>query len=352
MAEHVEHAYALTGHGMQGATVERATVLADVRDLSRGWSYTALSRARGQTRLLITDAPLESEERTDIAPAMGTSRADAQQTLGRIARRMRERDDEDLAIDQLPPEPPITTPTAEVTTAPPQERAATESAPAVAEPGRRALASLREQLALLRTQLQALPRQELARIEALDKRALLLTTQRDQAREQLDRIPPAPRRRLGRGEDPHLLARARLASTLNLTEQELERVLSERATAARELGEPDAVRQERDALTTRVGELDRQHTQMRNQLAEHELAASPAWATRALGQRPEGRSRAARWDRAARAIARYRVDRNLNSPTDALGAEPDDEPQRGEYRQARRALEQVRDVPELDLGVG
>ena len=46
MAEHVEHAYCLTGHGMQGGTVEHATVVATPRALTRGWSYTALSRAR------------------------------------------------------------------------------------------------------------------------------------------------------------------------------------------------------------------------------------------------------------------------------------------------------------------
>ena len=46
VAEHVEHAYALTGHGMQGATVETAIVVASPRDLTAGWSYTALSRAR------------------------------------------------------------------------------------------------------------------------------------------------------------------------------------------------------------------------------------------------------------------------------------------------------------------
>jgi conjugative relaxase-like TrwC/TraI family protein len=34
VAEHVEHAYALTGHGMQGATVEQATVVADVSELT------------------------------------------------------------------------------------------------------------------------------------------------------------------------------------------------------------------------------------------------------------------------------------------------------------------------------
>ena len=38
VAEHVEHAYALTGHGMQGATVERAIVVANARDLTAGWS--------------------------------------------------------------------------------------------------------------------------------------------------------------------------------------------------------------------------------------------------------------------------------------------------------------------------
>ncbi len=47
VAEHLEHAYALTGHGMQGGTVEAAIVVASPRDLTAGWSYTALSRARG-----------------------------------------------------------------------------------------------------------------------------------------------------------------------------------------------------------------------------------------------------------------------------------------------------------------
>ena len=60
VAAHVEHAYALTGHGMQGATVERAIVVANGRDLTAGWSYTALSRARGTTSLLIHDEALDA----------------------------------------------------------------------------------------------------------------------------------------------------------------------------------------------------------------------------------------------------------------------------------------------------
>jgi ATP-dependent exoDNAse (exonuclease V) alpha subunit len=47
VARHVEHAYALTGHGRQGATVEREVVVGAPGDFTSEWAYTALSRARG-----------------------------------------------------------------------------------------------------------------------------------------------------------------------------------------------------------------------------------------------------------------------------------------------------------------
>jgi hypothetical protein len=100
VAEHVEHAYALTGHGMQGGTVEAAVVVASPRDLTAGWSYTALSRARGETRLLIHDEQF-SRERDEFAPEDQTP-ATRDYLLARTGRRMVERDDEDLAIEQLP----------------------------------------------------------------------------------------------------------------------------------------------------------------------------------------------------------------------------------------------------------
>jgi conjugative relaxase-like TrwC/TraI family protein len=95
--DHVEHAYALTGHGMQGATVEHAVVLASPHDLTGGWSYTALSRARGATHVLIHE---RAQERSEFAPddRVPASRADL---LACVERRMRERDDEDLAVEQL-----------------------------------------------------------------------------------------------------------------------------------------------------------------------------------------------------------------------------------------------------------
>ncbi|MEW6581193.1 MAG: MobF family relaxase [Actinomycetota bacterium] len=58
----LEHAYAVTGHGAQGATVERAIVVARPTDHSAEWSYTAASRGRRASRgylLVQTAAGLE-----------------------------------------------------------------------------------------------------------------------------------------------------------------------------------------------------------------------------------------------------------------------------------------------------
>ena len=69
VAEHLQHAYALTAHTVQGATVEWAGVVGRPEDFTRNWSYTALSRAREPTELFILDTPTERElDRTEIAP--------------------------------------------------------------------------------------------------------------------------------------------------------------------------------------------------------------------------------------------------------------------------------------------
>ena len=102
--EHVEHAYSLTGHGMQGGTVQTAIVIASPRELSAGWSYTALSRARGETRLLLYEENT-AHERNEFAPPDQTEKATRAELLARTEQRMTERDDEDLAIQQLPNTP-------------------------------------------------------------------------------------------------------------------------------------------------------------------------------------------------------------------------------------------------------
>ena len=176
VSEHLEHAYCLTGHGMQGGTVEQALVVASPRDLTAGWSYTALSRARGQTRLLIYDHQL-AEERSEFAPAEQRPTAARGDLLARVQRHMLERDDEDLAIEQLPgagrADDPEVARSRALAAELPQERAAARAEPAppaAVTPAR--LRELRERVEQLQAQLQALPTRELQRIEDLDARAL------------------------------------------------------------------------------------------------------------------------------------------------------------------------------------
>ncbi len=217
VAEHVEHAYSLTGHGMQGGTVQTVVVVASPRDLTAGWSYTALSRARETTRLLVYDDDLE-RERSEFAPVNQAPTATRHELLERVGRRMLEREDEDLAIEQLPgpgrtDDPDLAGVRAHAA-GPPQEHAAARAEatpPATAPPAR--LRELRERLERLQAQLAALPTRELQRIEDLDARALRLTTQREQLAQRLAGLPE-PRRRLGREQDPHAIERAGLTSAL------------------------------------------------------------------------------------------------------------------------------------------
>jgi hypothetical protein len=358
VAEHVEHAYALTGHGMQGATVERAIVVATPHDLTAGWSYTALSRARQHTRLLIHDHQT-NEERNDIAPDHPARTNGREDLLARAGRRMTERDDQDLAIEQLPPaghadDPQFTLP---LTTGPVQEQAADRAEPIVEDVSRERLAALRERLEQFSAQRVALPLAGLQRLDDLDARLLKLAETRDCAAAALDAIPPPRRRLIGRPADPHLVDRTRLTSALTGTNAQLEQALAERATLTRGLGDPEQIRSELDALDRTIKPLTEQHRSLGHELAERELATNPAWARETLGERPQPGWERDRWDHAARAIARYRIEQNITDAHEALGPRPADPAGRADYERAQQAREQLAhelgyDAPSLELGLG
>jgi conjugative relaxase-like TrwC/TraI family protein len=94
-AGHVQHAYALTGHAAQGLTVERAFVLGPERGRLREWSYVALSRAREQTRLYVTEPVGEEESHFH--------ELDDRDPLTRLAQALEESAQERLASEQRPP---------------------------------------------------------------------------------------------------------------------------------------------------------------------------------------------------------------------------------------------------------
>ncbi len=265
--EHVEHAYSLTGHGMQGGTVQTAIVVASPRDLSAGWSYTALSRARGETRLLVYEENL-GHERSEFAPPDQTEKATRTELLARTEQRMTERDDEDLAVEQLPaqtesagrPDDPRLIRPRSPTKEPPQEQAAARAEPNQPEPqpGAARLAELREQIEQLKAQQAALPARELRRIDDIEARANTLESKREQLTERLATLPE-PTRRWGREQDPNAVERAHLQTALQAIDRELTTTLTDRTRHERDLGaNPAEARAERNALKQALTKLTRE----------------------------------------------------------------------------------------------
>jgi hypothetical protein len=342
---HVEHAYALTGHGVQGASVEHATILATPHDLTRGWSYTALSRARATTQLLIRDT--DTRERAEFAPDRHQGVHDPERVRAVMARRMLERDDQDRAINQLSPavagghDDPQLTAFHDNPRAPAQEQAAARAEPAP-PPDVARLRTLDTQLEELRAQLDALPLQDLGQLDALEDRVRTLSQQHHDLQGTLDRLPPAARR-IGRRSDPHLLERTRLTSATSGVQAQLDHALTDRARLQRELGDPDAIRTEHDSLLNAIQTLGHEHHELLDALAQRELAAHPEWVRNTLGQRPEQRWASERWDDTAHTLARYRIRYEIPDDPEPLGPPPaSDGRQARDYEHALQALDPAR----------
>jgi hypothetical protein len=97
--DHLEHAYALTAHGAQGATFEWAGVVGRASEFTREWAYTALTRARDRARVyLIAEATAGQLERQEYAPPEPErTPTEALQLMGRS---MLRREAEALAVAQ------------------------------------------------------------------------------------------------------------------------------------------------------------------------------------------------------------------------------------------------------------
>jgi hypothetical protein len=100
VSEHLEHAYALTAHGTQGATLQWAGVIGLPGEFSREWAYTSLSRAKQPTRVYVVSAHTQAqEERKEYATVMDAE-TDHEKVIARLAARMDTRDIEEAALLQ------------------------------------------------------------------------------------------------------------------------------------------------------------------------------------------------------------------------------------------------------------
>jgi chromosome segregation ATPase len=346
---------------MQGGTVEAAIVVASPRDLAAGWSYTALSRARNETRLLVYDLRT-SGERDEFAPGDRGPTATRSDLLARVARRMLERDDEDLAINQLPAA--CRASDLEVSDAgrlpadAHQEHSAARAEPtpvAAASPAR--LQELRETIDKLRSQLEALPTRKLQRIDDLDARLITLRTQRERLAQNLAELPE-PRRRFGHQEDTHATERAHLTSALEAGERELGTALTQRNRLEHELGDPGEIRSERDGLKRALAESVRELTDIRNDLTEQELKTPNSWVLDTFGERPDEQHARTAWESGVREAAGYRVQYDITDSSYPLGPRPESREQQRDWERAIKATERSErqlgrgTATERDLGHG
>jgi hypothetical protein len=356
VAEHVEHAYALTGHGMQGATVDAAIVIASPRDLTAGWSYTALSRARTNTRLLLHDEqPLR--DHVDIAPEPARRAAGRDELLAQAERRMREPDAEDLAIEQLVPagraDDPKLARARDHAREPAQEHAAIRAEPPVADASSARLRELKERIDTLDAQRAALPRSELHELDSAQARLIALTQQHADLTTALDQLAPPKRSLLGRLRDPALVDRTRLTSALHGTSQQIDHIHETEAALRARLGDPEQIRSELDGRDRAITALRHERNQILDTLTDRELENPSDWARHLLGERPTG-TRGDDWDQALRRVTRYRLDHDITDTTNPLGPEPHGQDHAYQWQHAHETLDRApgRDHElEHDLGL-
>jgi conjugative relaxase-like TrwC/TraI family protein len=344
VAEHVEHAYALTGHGMQGGTVECAFVVAAPHELTKGWSYTALSRARGQTRLFVI-IDHEQRERDELAPGERHEQPTEKQLYARIARYMQTRDDEDLALEQLPKGSSARQrndiDNQCVGTGGQLQQATAEQTetqvPVIST--LTAYHRLRDWSGALEARLNALKTPEVARLEGAERRELHLIEHQDELIARARRIPVPPRLRLA--TDRHAAERANLEHAIDGVRTELAGVRTLRDRLVEEIGKPHEIRAQRAALEHSVAQTRANRDALLSELIARELASDPQWTRQALGRRPSQHRQRELWDRAARGLARYRLEQGIDDERQALGERPGEPAAAARYEAARSTLERV-----------
>ncbi len=98
-ASALEHGYAITGHLSQAATFDHAMVVAPPHHHTKQWSYTALSRSRAATRVLVLT---ESPHAQPAEHALPVDRLDSRDALTRVATCMtREETDPDRSVGSV-----------------------------------------------------------------------------------------------------------------------------------------------------------------------------------------------------------------------------------------------------------
>jgi chromosome segregation ATPase len=334
VAEHLQHAYVLTAHTMQGATVEWAGVVGRPEDFTRNWSYTALSRAREPTELFIVDTQTERElDRAEITPGQARGLRDERTPLDRLETAMRCRDDEDLALDRID---------TERTRGPGHLEPTHPRLPGVARPS---VIELQAELAQLRERIGRYPEHLADQLHAARGARAEARRVADAARARITELEQ-PARGVLRRRAADSAERALQCQRLKLAEGEIAAAVERERNLASSVPDRAEWDAERRALRERAAELDAQLSSRRREHLRVALERPAPYLTEALGALPDQPRARRTWQQAATRIEAYRFDHAITDTRHALGSPPSDTQGRAHWQRAHHDLQRA----QRDLG--
>jgi hypothetical protein len=332
VAEYLQHAYVLTAHTIQGATVEWAGVVGRPEDFTRNWSYTALSRAREPTELFLLDTATDHElDRVEIAPGQAHGLRDERTPIQRLEAAMRCRDDEDLALDRVD----------ECARGP----AHLEPAHAGTAVARATVVELQAELTELRERIGRYPEHLVDQLHAARSARAEAQRAADEARVRINELEQ-PVRGVLRRRVADSAERALEHQRLKLTEGEIAAAAKRERNLADRL--PDGAEWETECrvLRERTAELEAQLSIRRREHLRIALERPAPYLTEALGALPEKPRARRTWQQAATRIEAYRFDHAITDDRQTLGPPPSGRPGRAHWQRAQHDLQRA----QRDLG--
>jgi conjugative relaxase-like TrwC/TraI family protein len=333
VAEHLQHAYALTAHTIQGATVEWAGVVGRPEDFTRNWSYTALSRAREPTELFLVDTQTERElDRAEIAPRQTRGLGDERTLIERLETAMGCRDDEDLALDRIDaertrgtatPEPAGAGLSAEATIAPPP------------------VVELQAELMQLRERIGVYPEHLVDQLHAARTTRAEAQRVAGSTRVRIAQLDQPAAGKLGRRRPADSAEVALERQRLKLAEEEIAAAAGRERDLADRLPDRAEWDAERRVLRERAAELDAQLSSRRREHLRAVLERPAPYLEAALGVLPDQPRARRTWQQAATRIEAYRFDHAVTDARHALGSPPSDTRERAQWQRARHDLQRA-----------
>jgi hypothetical protein len=334
MAEHLQHAYVLTAHAVQGATVEWAGVVGRPEDFTRNWSYTALSRAREPTELFLVDTQTERElDRAEIAPSHASGLRDERTPIERLEAAMRDHDDEDLALDRID---------TDCHRGPAHLEPAHTGPPVVARPS---VVELQAELAQLRERIGQYPEHLVDQLRAARRAQADAQRVADSARARIAELDQA-RGGVLRRRAPNSAERSLQRQRLKLAEGEIAAAAERERNLVSSVPDRAAWETERRVLRERAAEINAQLSTRRREHLRVALERPAPYLTQALGALPEKPRARRTWQQAATRIEAYRFDYAITDSRHALGSPPTDTREQAHWQRAHHDVHRA----QRDLG--